>query len=1014
MYRVAPIISICLLIFCIALADPSRYDQINVWIPDTSADPGNTITIPIMVGDLTGQDVIACDIILSFDADILTADSAYFGIVVPGGWLLQTNFSTGQVIIAMAGFDPLYGSGDLLWVRYRVNSGATPGDTTSIRFERCDFNEGAVSTEPMDGLFTVAGLIPYHDVGVTTILSPTGTVTAGTVVTPSVIVENFGNQAETFPVTFEFGTYSNTQTVTNLSPGAIDTIDFTTWTAVIGTYNTISYTQLVDDENISNDTTYGSFEVVPVEVHDVGVTVINAPIGTITSGTVVTPSVTVENFGTETETFNVTFMFGTYSNTQTVTDLVSGATTTVNFADWTAVVGSYNTMSYTMLAGDEDMSNDTAYGSFEVIPEEIHDVGVTTILAPTGTIIAGTLVTPSVIVENFGNQTESFDVKFEFSGYTDTKTVTDLGAGATTIVNFTNWTAVVGSYSTMSYTMLVDDEDMSNDTAYGSFEVVSVEEHDVGVTAINAPIGTITVGTVVTPSVMVENFGTETETFNVTFMFSTYSDTQTVTDLASGATITVNFTNWTAVVGNYNTMSYTMLMDDEDMSNDTAYGSFEVVPEEIHDVGVNEILAPLGTITEGTLVTPSAVVENFGTETETFDVIFSFDLAAGKVLISNVTNGGRVFDLTDQLYIDTINVTLSAGEVDTLEFMPWTAIIGTYDAMSYSMLLDDENPSNDTAIARFVVIPAEYHDVGVTEILAPTGIIMTGTVVTPTSVVENFGTETETFWVRIMFNGTYEDSLEVTLDAGEIDTLEFMPWTAVVGNYNTMSYSMLIEDEDMSNDTAYGSFEVIPVAGHDVGVLEILEPLDTIIGGSTVTPTAIVKNFGGYFENFWVFFVIGCEYSCYRVLGLGPGEIDTVMFDPWVAVDGYFNEGAATYLENDENPDNDAVTAWLTVISIEMGVNDNNKLPINYSLLKPYPNPVTNNLMINFALPKPASVEISVYDINGRTIKTLISGTKSAGTYQITNSCRELGNGVYIVRMKADKFEAIEKFVVTK
>jgi hypothetical protein len=909
MYRVIPIIGLCLLIFSFLLADPTRHDQINVWIPDTSADPGTVVTIPIMVSDLTGEDIIACDIILNFDADILIADSAYFGSVVPGGWLLQTNFPSGQVIIAMAGFDPLHGEGDLLWIRYNVNSEATPGDTTRIRFERCDFNEGTVPTEPMDGLFTVAGVIPYHDVGLTTILAPTGTITAGTVVTPSVIVENFGNQTVTFPVTFEFGTYSNTQTVTDLAPGAIDTVDFTAWTAIIGFYNTMSYTQLVDDEDMSNDTAYGSFEVVTEEVNDVGVTTILDPNGTITAGTVVTPSVIVENFGNQTETFPVTFEFGTYSNTQTVTDLAPGAIDTVDFTAWTAIIGFYNTMSYTQLVDDEDMSNDTAYGSFEVVPVEVHDVGVTTIIAPTGTITAGTLVTPSVIVENIGNQTETFPVAFEFNGY---------------------------------------------------------------------------------------------------------SDTQTVNGLLPGNTMRVDFTPWTAVVGSYDAMSYTMLLGDENPSNDTAYGSFEVVIEEVHDVGVNEILAPLGTITEGIVVTPTVVVENFGTETETFEVVFSFDLATGKVMIPKVTHGGRVLDVIDQLYIDTVNITLPAGEIDTLEFMPWTAVIGTYDAMSYSMLVDDEDLSNDTANARFFVIPAEYHDVGVTAILAPTGIIMAGTVVTPTSVVENFGTETETFQVKFSFNGTYEDSLEVTLDAGEIDTLEFMPWTAVIGTYNAMSYSMLVDDENMSNDTTYSSFEVIPAAGHDVGVLEILEPLDTIIGGTTVTPTAIVKNFGGYFENFWVFFVIECKYSCYRVLGLAPGEIDTVMFDPWIAVDGYFNEGAATYLENDENPDNDAVTAWITVVSTELGVSDNNDIPVNFTLLKPYPNPVINNLIISFALPKPTNVEISVYDINGRVLKTLISGTKSAGNFLITNSCRELGNGVYIVRMKADKFEAIQKFVVTK
>ena len=1126
MHKALAIIILCLMTLGIGFANrPDMLQPINVWVPDTFANPGATISIPIMTDDVTGHDVIACQATITYRSDLLTATGATVGSIVPSGWLIQPNISSGQIIIAMAGSTALSGSGDLFWIQFTVAGGATLGDTTTIHFGDFMYNEGEPAANPIDGLFTVgAPQPPVHDVGVTAINAPTGTINEGATVTPNVTVENFGDQTETFDVTFMFGSYSDTQTVTDLAAGATAPVNFADWTAVVGTYNTMSYTMLVGDEDMSNDTAYGSFEVVSVPVHDVGVTAINAPTGTINEGATVTPNVTVENFGNQTETFDVTFTFGTYSSTQTVTDLAAGATAPVNFADWTAVVGSYNTTSYTALAGDQDMSNDTAYGSFEVVELPVHDVGVISILAPTGTITAGTSVTPSVTVENFGNQTETFDVTFTFATYSNTQTVTDLAAGATTTVNFADWTAVVGSYNTTSYTALAGDQDMSNDTAYGSFEVVSVPVHDVGVTAILAPVGTIIEGTTVTPSSVVENFGTETETFSVvfniatafianqvnpgsspnvvnrnrslmdaqvytdtvdmtlpaggtqtvsfadwvavvgtyntisltilngdedpsndttegsfevvalpvhdvgvtainapagtinegatvtpnvtvenfgnqtetfdvTFTFGTYSNTQTVEDLAAGATAPVNFADWTAVVGSYNTTSYTALAGDQDMSNDTAYGSFEVVSVPVHDVGVTAILAPVGTIIEGATVTPSVTVENFGNQTETFDVTFTF---------GTYSNTQTVEDL-------------AAGATTTVNFADWTAVVGSYNTTSYTALAGDQDMSNDTAYGSFEVVAAPIHDVGVTAILAPTGTILAGTLVTPSVTVENFGNQTETFPVTFEFTGYSNTQTFTDLAPGATVTVNFNQWTAVIGAYNTMSYTMLVGDEDMSNDTAYGSFEVVSAGQvHDVGVVEIIEPVGTINAGAVVTPTAVIQNFGNFEETFACYFAIGCAYFDWTVITLPAGAVDTIVFAPWTAQTGYYNEAAETGLENDENHTNDLILLWLTVNPPPNPQGYTVAAPLSFALAKPYPNPARENLALRFSIPRTAKVDIAIYDINGRTVKTLLSETKTAGIHNLNVNCQDIPNGAYILRLNADNYTAIEKFTVTK
>ena len=211
---------------------------------------------------------------------------------------------------------------------------------------------------------------------------------------------------------------------------------------------------------------------------------------------------------------------------------------------------------------------------------------------------------------------------------------------------------------------------------------------------------------------------------------------------------------------------------------------------------------------------------------------------------------------------------------------------------------------------------------------------------------------------------------------------------------------------------------------HDVGVIAILQPLAEITPDSTVVPTALVKNFGGYDEDFFVFFTIGCIYADFRYIHLAAGQTTTVAFNPWVSVLGFYHEAATTYLDVDENPNNNAVTAWLRV-NATLVVNTTPfpsdppppcgyGLPVTFALFKPYPNPTAENLSISYALPNPSNVEIAIYDINGRVVKNLLSGSRSAGNYKLNADCHGLRNGIYITKMKAGNFEAIEKFVVSK
>jgi len=103
--------------------------------------------------------------------------------------------------------------------------------------------------------------------------------------------------------------------------------------------------------------------------------------------------------------------------------------------------------------------------------------------------------------------------------------------------------------------------------------------HDVGATAIVAPVDTVDTGTLVTPMAAVSNFGTQEETFLARLAIGTgYTDTTTVT-LGPGVTDTLAFSDWGAdSVGTFAVRCTTELAGDADPANDVATDSVIVYP----------------------------------------------------------------------------------------------------------------------------------------------------------------------------------------------------------------------------------------------------------------------------------------------------------------------------------------------------------------------------------------------------------------------------------------------------
>jgi len=743
-------------------------------------------------------------------------------------------------------------------------------------------------------VYARARILRPHDVGVTTIIAPTGTIDSGTVVTPKARVKNYGADTATFPVTFRIGaSYSNTQTVSNLLPGDSVQVSFANWVAgPRGLLSTRCSTALTNDQNHANDTLSGT---VTVRVTNVGATAIVAPTGTVDSGTVVTPKARVKNYGTDAVSFPVYFKIGSfYSNSQNVSNLAAGDSVLVSFTNWTALQrGTHVTRCSTALSGDQVQGNDTLSGTVTV---RVTNVGVTAIVAPTGTIDSGTVVTPKARVKNYGTDAVSFPVFFRIgSFYSNSQNVTNLAAGDSVQVSFTDWTALQrGTHATRCSTALTNDQVRANDTLSGT---VTVRVIDVGVTAIVAPTGTIDSGTTVTPKARVRNYGTGAATFPATFRIgSFYADTQTVSNLAAGDSALVSFTAWTATQrGTHVTRCSTALSGDQFRANDTLSGTVTV---QIANVGVTAIVAPAGTVDSGATITPQTRVRNYGTAAATFPV--TLRIGAGYSNTQTVTN-------------------LAAGDSVLVSFTDWTAAPrGLLTVRCSTKLTGDQDHANDTLSGAVTV---RVTDVGVTAIVAPTGTIDSGTSVTPKARVKNLGTAAATFPVTFRIGSFYSNTQNVTsLAAGDSVLVSFTNWTAVQrGTHATRCSTALSGDQVHTNDTLSGS---VTVRVTNVGVTAIVAPSDTVDSGATITPKARVRNYGTASATFPVTLRIGAGYAnTQTVTDLAAGDSVQVNFTNWTAAPrGLLAVRCSTDLSGDQNHADDTLSGSVFVRVANVGV----------------------------------------------------------------------------------------------
>jgi hypothetical protein len=94
------------------------------------------------------------------------------------------------------------------------------------------------------------------------------------------------------------------------------------------------------------------------------------------------------------------------------------------------------------------------------------------------------------------------------------------------------------------------------------------------------------------------------------------------------------------------------------------------------------------------------------------------------------------------------------------------------------------------------------------------------------------------------------------------------------------------------------------------------------------------------------------------------------------------------------------------------GIENKIEKPTEFSLSQNYPNPFNPVTSIEYSLKKDCQVEISIYDINGKQVETLLKDNKSAGSHKVTWNADGIPTGVYFYKIHAGSFTDVKKCIL--
>ena len=109
----------------------------------------------------------------------------------------------------------------------------------------------------------------------------------------------------------------------------------------------------------------------------------------------------------------------------------------------------------------------------------------------------------------------------------------------------------------------------------------------------------------------------------------------------------------------------------------------------------------------------------------------------------------------------------------------------------------------------------------------------------------------------------------------------------------------------------------------------------------------------------------------------------------------------------DENPGTFSIS---TTVPVEVNLADEK----SFNLSQNYPNPFNPVTTINYSVPGTGLVNITVFDLLGREVKTLVNSAQIAGEYSVPFDASKLSGGIYYYRITTNQSTMSRKMILLK
>ncbi len=148
--------------------------------------------------------------------------------------------------------------------------------------------------------------------------------------------------------------------------------------------------------------------------------------------------------------------------------------------------------------------------------------------------------------------------------------------------------------------------------------------------------------------------------------------------------------------------------------------------------------------------------------------------------------------------------------------------------------------------------------------------------------------------------------------------------------------------------------------------------------------------------------------SSYYSMLIDFGNWSHPNFMGWSSITLYFDQ-TFTFHSSDE------ISFWLKDKYYSLNTeHDHYIIPKEFTLYQNYPNPFNPTTTIQYELPQRSDVQITIYDLLGREVTTLVSQTQDAGYKSVQWNASQVSSGMYFYQIRAGNYLQTKKMVVLK